>query len=137
MFYSGNAHYTIMYSEPLKLAEIVWQGVVSSEQFQAALLDILHVLKEKRVTYFVSDARKLNPFPLEDHTWLKNHFFTELNKTEVTKFARIMEPGVLAQAILGNIAHFVIPEEATKFEVQNFYAREEALDWVFFNEVTV
>ncbi|MCC9137970.1 hypothetical protein ACFSKU_04015 [Pontibacter silvestris] len=136
LFHSGDDNYTIRYSKPVGLVELIWHGAVSSDQFQVALSHIIEVLKEDQVKFFLIDAKRLNPFRAKDQTWLKKHFFPKLNETQVIKFARITEPDLFTQAVVGDLVQYVHHNKSFKFNIHSFYERDEALEWLL-NEVLV
>ncbi|MDX5419826.1 MAG: hypothetical protein LPK09_11470 [Hymenobacteraceae bacterium] len=130
MLYSDNAYYTIRYSEPLGLVEIIWHNFVSSQQLQSAFQHVLEVLQESHARYFLSDGRYLGSFRESDQDWMRIYFLPELNKAGISKFARITNPNKLTHSITSSVISFDIESRHYAFKMKCFTEREGALEWL-------
>ncbi|QCR21702.1 STAS/SEC14 domain-containing protein [Pontibacter sp. SGAir0037] len=131
MLYTETDHFTIRYSAPLSMVEIVWHDSVASDQLQEGLNAVLEAIQHKSAQFFLADALKLNFLKHEDQAWIKNYFLPELHRLDVTRFARITEPNVLSLALVENIIDYVHLERHFNFEMQSFHERDTALEWLF------
>lgn len=131
MLYTDTVHYTIRYSAPLSMVEIIWHDSINSEQLQTGLIDALKVIRLHQAKFFLIDARKVNSLKSNDQAWIKNFLLLELQKACVCKFARITDPSALTLAIISNVLEYVQRESLFDFKMQSFFDRDKALDWLF------
>lgn len=131
MLYTDNAYYTIRYSAPLSMVEIVWHEFVCSDRLQQGLTDALVIIKAERAQFLLADASKMNSFKNDDQIWIKDHFLPELHQLEVFKFARITDPNVFTLAVIGSMIEYIQAGMQFSFQMQSFHDRDIALNWLF------
>ena len=130
MLVCNNANYTIRYRKPLNLVEITWHGYTLSEQLHEGLTNVLDVIYDKKASYLFVDAHRLNALKASDQNWIKNKFFPQLAVFGLIKLARVTNSDIFTQVIVGDFMKLVQEEEKLSFELQSFYDRVDALEWL-------
>ena len=120
----------IKYNEALSLLEIMWYGYITDEKIQEAIDSIAELLQTKHVKFFVSDVTNSNTTRATEEVWLISYCFPLLQCMGISRMARIADPFILGQVVMGNIVDVVSKEEHYDFSVQTFAARDQAMDWL-------
>lgn len=131
MVKSACSCYTIRYSEALSMTEMIWHEPASGDTLQEGLNQLLTNLQKDKTKYLLIDTRSLAYFNPTDQLWIRKIFLPEVSGKHIRRFARIIEPNTLNQAIISNILCYVQEQRPTyNFAVDSFHQREEALEWL-------
>ncbi|RIJ41403.1 SpoIIAA family protein [Pontibacter oryzae] len=113
------------------MTEMIWHQQVSGDVLQEGLDLLLTSLQEDKTNYLLIDTRSLAFFGPTDQRWIRKVFLPKLSGKHVKRFARIIGPDTLNQAIISNILCSVQERRSTyTFVVESFYERDEALEWL-------
>ncbi|WP_125185498.1 hypothetical protein [Botryobacter ruber] len=107
-----------------------------SEQLHDGLKHVAAVIREKNALYLLVDAKRLNAMKASDQTWIKNNFFPELSASGLKKLTRVTNTDIFTQVIVGDFVKLVQENEKISFDLQSFYDRDDALEWLL-NDISL
>ncbi|MFD1187595.1 SpoIIAA family protein [Pontibacter rugosus] len=113
------------------MVEIIWHQRLETDEFRIGSNKVLEIVQQQGSAHLLIDARKLGPFKAEDQGWLKEVIFPQITKLSLIKIARVIGSDLFTQIILSNLMHHVHSQLQVELEMETFYSREEALEWLF------
>ena len=128
MIYFKEEYVTICYDAKLKLVEVIWTGMVFSDQFRESMEMILDLLEDKQAESFLIDRKKMQRISLVDEAWRKEHWFPRFLRSTVKRSASVISKDYYNEV---SVARLIEEKDAElKIERRSFYSYQEAKTWL-------
>jgi hypothetical protein len=122
---------SIGWNEDLKIVDLTWKGFVSSPEYRQAQEQALVIIKEKKSTRMLMDARGIKVIMPEDQAWALEVWGAKFAQTGAKKLAVVNPENAVALMNARSIERAAAPTQPTApFEFQSFATLAEAEDWL-------
>ena len=119
--------------EKLGLIYVKWQKHVNSKEFREYFLKFANIAIEKKMKYWLSDARAMHYLEFSDQNWLIQNMIPLLKLSSLEKFARVSTKEGFAMMdisrVYANIEQLHDMNINTEFDF--FFTIDAAIEWLF------
>ena len=128
MIYFKEDYVTVCYDEKLNLVEVIWSGLIFSQQFRETMEMILDLIKEKKVENFLVDRKAMQRIGLADEVWRKEKWFPQFLNSSVKRSASVICKDYYTEVAIARLIEE--KDEEIRIERRSFYHYREAKAWL-------
>lgn len=105
-----------------------WKGYVPSDEYRAALWQILEQVREHKLSLWLSDTREMGIILRADEKWSMEVFVPELMKHGLRRVALVQSQDYFTQTVTERLAEATVA--VAPFKVEMFSSAAPALGWL-------
>lgn len=120
-------HGVVNWNGELQSVEIEWNGFSYGEEFQTILMKGTELLKLRKGSKVLMDARNGSAIKAEDKTWMGEFFIQKAYESGLRQIALVQPHSVIAKL---SVIRTVLGLGTLPYLQENFSDRNEAVQWL-------